>query len=156
MFRVIAFGVVCLAGLGAIGATAKRSASPLPEVFPTVTGDKGDRLSFADGQDTLTSADRVDVAYVSPTDQSKLATIETGNRPKRRLARSTIVPRHWHDPNAKTSAVVSPDQRIKIQEPKKSKNVDRAKTSVELRPCRLPEGFAGLLTALKLAPGCDT
>src|SRR4030081_745482 len=77
MFRVIAFGVVCLAGLGAIGATAKRSASPLSEVFPTVAGDKGDRLSGADGQDTLTSADRVDVAYVSPSDQSKLATIQS-------------------------------------------------------------------------------
>src|ERR1700688_4080556 len=89
VIRAIAFGVVCLAGLGAIGATAKKSVSPLSEVFPTVTGNKADRLSFADGQDTLTSADRVDVAYVSPTDRSKLATIQAGNRPKSGLAPST-------------------------------------------------------------------
>ena len=156
MIRAIAFCVVCLAGLGAIGATAKKSVSPLSEVFPTVTGNKADRLSFADGQDTLTSADRVDVAYVSPTDRSKLATIQSGNQAKSGLAPPTIVTRHWHDPNAKRSAAVSPNRRIKIQEPKKSKNVDRANTSVDLRPCRRPEGFAGLIRALNLLPGCDT
>jgi hypothetical protein len=155
VIRAIAFGVVCLAGLGAIGATAKKSAPPLSEVFPTVTGNKADRLSFADGQDTLTSADRVDGAYVSPTDRSKLATIEPGNQAKRGLAPPTIVPRHWHDPSAKRSAAVSPDRRIKVQDPKKSKDVDRAKASVDLRPCRRPEGFAGLLRALNLSPGCD-
>jgi hypothetical protein len=156
VIRAIAFGVVCLAGLGAIGATAKKSASPLSEVFPTATGNKADRLSFADGQGTLTSADRVDIAYVSPTDRSKSATIQSGNQPKSGFAPSTIVPRHWHDPNAKRSAVVSPDRRIKLQAPKKTKNVDRAKTSVDLRPCRRTEGFAGLLRALNLSPGCDT
>jgi hypothetical protein len=156
VIRAIAFGVVCLAGLGAIGATAKKSASPLSEVFPTVTGNKADRLSFADGRDTLTSADRVDFGYVSPTDQSKLATIQSGNQAKSGLAPSTIVLRHWHDPNAKRSAAMSTDRSIKIQDPKKSKNVDRAKISVDLRPCRRPEGFAGLLRALNLSPGCDT
>jgi hypothetical protein len=156
VIRAIAFGVVCIAGLGAIGATAKKSVSPLSEVFPTVTGNKADRLLFADGQDTLTSADRVDVAYVSPTDRSKLAAIQSGNQAKSGLAPSTIVTRHWHDLNAKRSAAVSPDRRIKIQEPKKSKNVERAKTSVDLRPCRRPEGFAGLIRALNLSPGCDS
>ena len=91
MIRAIAFGVVCLAGVGAIGATAKKSASPLSEVFPTVTGNKGDRLSFADGQDTLSSADRVDVAYVSPTDRGKLATLQSGNQTKNGLAPSTHI-----------------------------------------------------------------
>jgi hypothetical protein len=51
---------------------------------------------------------------------------------------------------------MSPDRSIKIQDPKKSNNVDRAKISVDLRPCRRPEGFAGLLRALNLSPGCDT
>ena len=156
LIRAIAFGVVCLAGLGAIGATAKKSASSLSEVFPTVTGNKTDRLSFADGHDTLTSADRVNIAYVSPTDRSNLATIQSGNQAKRGPAPSTIAPRHWHDPSAKRSATVSPDRRIIIQEPKKSKNVDHAKTSFDLRSCRRPEGFAGFLRALNLSRGCDT
>jgi hypothetical protein len=67
-----------------------------------------------------------------------------------------IVSRHWHDHNAKKLAAVSPDRRIKIQQPKNGKNVDRAKATVDLRPCRRPEGFAGLLRALNLSPGCDT
>ena len=140
MIRAIAFGVVCLAGLSAIGATAKKSAPPLSEVFPTVTGNKADRLSVADGQDTLTSADRVDVAYVSPTDRSKLATTQSNNQTKGGFAPSNIMSRHY-DPNKEVAAVSLTD--ASSQGPKKSKDVDRAKTSLDLGlptprgPCRV-------------------
>jgi hypothetical protein len=67
-----------------------------------------------------------------------------------------IVSRHWHDPNAGKFAAVSPGRRIRDQEPKKGANVDRRKATVDLKTCRRPEGFAGLLRALNLAPGCDT
>ena len=154
MNKVIAFGVVCLAGLGAIGATAKKSASPLSEMF-NITGKK--LIAFhLQTAGHFASDDWVDATNVSSTDRSKSDTIQSGNQPKSGLAPSTIVPRHWHDPNAKRAAVVSPDRRIKIQDPKKRKNVDRAKTSVDLRPCRRPEGFAGLLRALNLSPGRAT
>ena len=46
---------------------------------------------------------------------------------------------------------------IKGQGSKKGKNVERAKLlPADLRPCRRPEGFAGLLRALNLSRGCDT
>jgi len=67
-----------------------------------------------------------------------------------------IASRHWHHHNAKKLAAVSPDRRIKIHQPKNGKNIDRAKATVDLKPCRRPEGFAGLLRALNLSSGCET
>lgn len=77
-------------------------------------------------------------------------------QPLSSTATPKIVSRHWRERNAKRSAAVSPGRRIKSQEVKKSKNVDRGKATIDLRACRIPEGFAGLLRALNLSPGCDT
>jgi hypothetical protein len=81
---------------------------------------------------------------------------ETPPQPLSPPATPKIVSRHWHDPNAKKVAAVSPGRRIKGPESKKSKNVERAKLPVDLRPYRRPEGIAGLLRVLNLSPGCDT
>jgi hypothetical protein len=54
-----------------------------------------------------------------------------------------IVSRHWHDQNADKLAAAFPDRHIKMQQPKGGKSIDRAKATVDLRPCRRPEGFAG-------------
>jgi len=113
-------------------------------------------------QDTLTKADRLEIAYalspvaVEPAMLVTKAPDETPAQPASPTANPGIASRHWHDPNARKSAAVSPARRIKNQEPKKSKSVDRAKATVELRACRRPEGFAELLRALNLSPGCDT
>jgi hypothetical protein len=114
-------------------------------------------------QDTLTKADRLEIAYVRDPIALKpvmLVTKAPDETPSQRLGPTAtttkIVSRHWHDPNAKKSAAASAGRRIKGQEPKKRGNVDREKPTVDLRPCRRPEGFAGLLRALNLTPGCDT
>jgi hypothetical protein len=113
-------------------------------------------------QDTLTKADKLEIAYVrdpvarGPVMSVTKAADETPSHPPSPTATPKIVSRHWHDPNIKKSAAVSSDRRIKGQEPKKSKNVDRGKATVDLRPCRRPEGFAGLLRTLNLSPGCNT
>jgi hypothetical protein len=113
-------------------------------------------------QDTLTKADKLEIAYVreaieaEPVTPTAEAPNETPPQPLSQTATPKIVSRHWHDSNTKKVAAVSPDQRINGQESKKSKNVERAKLPVDLRPCRRPEGFAGLLRALNLSPGCDT
>jgi hypothetical protein len=46
VIRTVALGVVCLAGLGAIAAAAKKPSLPQPAevVFPKVAGSKADRL----------------------------------------------------------------------------------------------------------------
>jgi hypothetical protein len=114
-------------------------------------------------QDTLTKADNLEIAYVrvpvvavEPVMLVTRAPDETPSQPPSPVATPKIVSRHWHDPNVKKSAAMSHGRRIKGQEPKKSKNVDPGKATVDLRACRRPEGLAGLLRALNLSPGCDT
>ena len=113
-------------------------------------------------QDTLTKADKLEIAYVGdavavePAMLVTKAPDEPAPQPPSPTATPKIVSRHWHDPNAKKSAAVSLGRRIEGQEPKKSKNVDHGKATVDLRACRRPEGFAGLLRALNLSAGCDT
>jgi hypothetical protein len=118
-------------------------------------------IATGSSHDTLTKADKLEIAYVrvpiaaEPVMPATPVADETSPQPLS-LTVPKIVSRHWHDHNAKKLAAVSPDRRIKIQQPKNGKNVDRAKATVDLRPCRRPEGFAGLLRALNLSPGCDT
>jgi hypothetical protein len=118
-------------------------------------------------QDTLTKADRLEILYVRDPVAVQSAMLVTKapavspRQPHGRAAPLKIVSRHWHDPNAKKSAAVSASRRNegRVPEgrvPNKSKNVDRGKPAIDLRPCRRPEGFAGLLRALNLTPGCDT
>jgi len=108
----------------------------------------------------MTKADRLEIAHVrdpialKPVMLVTKAPDETPSQPPGPTATTTkIVSRHWHDPSARKSAAA---RRIKGQQPKKRGNVDREKPTVDLRPCRRPEGFAGLLRALNLTPGCDT
>jgi len=72
VIRTVALGVVCLAGLGAIAAAAKKSPPPPPGVvMPVVAGNKADRLPLVIKQDTPTEAEKVDVVYVPPSEQSQ-------------------------------------------------------------------------------------
>jgi len=113
-------------------------------------------------QDTLTKADKLEVAYVRDPLAVELVMPDTKahdeSPPQHPSPPATpkIVSRHSHDPNARKVAAVSPGRRIKSQESKKSTNIERAKLPADLRPCRRPEGFAGLLRVLNLSPGCDT
>jgi hypothetical protein len=117
-------------------------------------------VAAGSSHDTLTKADKVEIAYVripiavEPVMLAAQVSDETSPQPLS-LTVPKIVSRHWHDHNAKKLAAASPDRR-KIQQPKNGKSVDRSKATVDLRPCRRPEGFAGLLRALNLSPGCDT
>jgi len=118
-------------------------------------------LAIGSSHDTLTKADKLEIAYVpipvavGPVMLATRVSDETSPQPLS-LAIPKIVSRHSHDQNAKKLAAVSPDRHIKIQQPKGGKNVDRSKATIDLGPCRRPEGFAGLLRALNLSPGCDT
>src|ERR1700694_274764 len=71
VIRTVALGVVCLAGLGAIAATAKKSPPPPEVVMPVVAGNKADRLPLKINQDTSTKAQKVDAVYVPPSVQSQ-------------------------------------------------------------------------------------
>jgi hypothetical protein len=155
--RTVWLAFLCLIGLGAVVATNAGRPTPIPNANayleqPTIATDSS--------QDTLTKADRLETAYVrvpvavGPVMPVTPVSDETSPQPQR-LTIPKIASRHWHDHSVRKSAAVSSDRRIKIEEPQNGKSVDRAKATVDLRPCRRPEGFAGLLRALNLAPGCD-
>jgi len=166
MIRTMWLAALCLSGFGTMVAICGGTPTPPPivEVSPDKT-----TIGIGSSQDTLTKADKLEIAHVrdppaaEPVMPVATAPDETPPQPLSPPATPKIVSRHSHDPNAKKVAAVSPGRRIKGQESKKSKNVERAKLPVELRPlpvdlrpCRRPEGFAGLLRVLNLSPGCDT
>jgi hypothetical protein len=158
VIRTVWLAVLCLIGLAAMVGIKAGSPTPAPNV-----GASPEQTTIVAGSspDTLTKADKLEIAYgripiaVEPVMLATQVSDETSPQPLS-LTVPKIVSRHWHDHNAKKFAAVSPDRRIKIQQPKNGKSVDRSKATVDLRPCRRPEGFAGLLRALNLSPGCDT
>lgn len=160
MIRTAWLAVVCLSGLGAMVAIMNAGMSTPP---PTV-GASPEQTTVGNtfSQDTLTKADKLEIAHVrdaaivEPATLATKAPDEISPQPPSSTATPKIASQHWHGPNGKKSAAVSLSRRIKSQEPKKSKNVERGKATVDLRACRRPEGFAGLLRALNLSPGCDT
>jgi hypothetical protein len=158
--RTVWLAALCLSGLGAM--VAVRFGIPTPP--PNVRASPEQRTvgkSFS--QDTLTKADKREIAYVrvsvvavEPVMLVTMAPDETPSQPPSPVATPKIVSQHWQDSNAKNSGAAPPGRRSKHQEPKTTTNVERAKVPVDLRPCRRPEGFAGLLRAMNLTPGCDT
>jgi hypothetical protein len=158
VIRTVWLTVLCLSGAGGVVAINAGTSTPPLIVAASPEPTTSDKTS---SQDTLTEADRLHIAYISdavavkPAIPDTTAPDETSPHAPAPITRPKILNRHWHDPSARKSAASSPDRRIKSQQPN-SKNIDRGKPTVDLRPCRRPEGFAGLLRALNLTPGCDT
>ena len=158
VIRTVLLAVPCLIGLGAT--VAIKAGTP---TLPSNVGASPEQTTVgtAFAQDTLTKADKLEVVYVRDPVAAEPVMLVTKAReepPPQSLsppATPKIVSRHLHDPNAKKVAAVSLGRRIKGQD-KKSKNAERAKLPAELRPCRRPEGIAGLLRVLNLSSGCDT
>ncbi|MEH2611754.1 hypothetical protein [Bradyrhizobium sp. AZCC 1693] len=151
MIRTVALGVVCLAGLGAIAAAAKKPPLPLPAeiVFPKVAGSKTDRLPLITRLDTPTDPERVDVAYVPPVEapSEPAAPQKAASKPLPR-----IVSRHWHDPHDRKLYEAS-KQKAGKSKPKSS--AERApKRVADVKECR-SDGFDPLLRKLNLSPQCE-
>jgi len=70
VIRTVALGIVSLVALGAIAAAAKKLTLPQSAevAFPVVAGDKADRLPRMTRADTLTDAEKVQIAYVAPVE----------------------------------------------------------------------------------------
>lgn len=162
--RVVGLPIVGLVLLAAIAIKAGTAASRPPDIepLPEQTTARPDVP-----QDTLTKADKLEIPYMRgvtrPVDQvTRLANATPRPSLPRPLVVAKIASRQRHEPNsikvtsnAQDRHIKSPESK-KAREAKKSKNVEPSKPMVDLRPCRRPEGFAGLLRALNLSPGCDT
>jgi hypothetical protein len=159
VIRSVWFAVLCLIGVGAMVAIKAGTPPPTPNARASLCETT---IAIDSSRDTLTEADKLEIAYVraplveEPVTQVTKAPVENPLRSPGSTATPKIVSRHWHDPNGKKSASASSGRSIKIQQSKNHENGNGGKATVDLKSCRPPEGFAGLLRALNLSPGCDT
>jgi hypothetical protein len=148
VIRTVALGVVCLAGLGAIAAAAKKPSLPQPAeiVFPKVAGSKADRLPLIPRLGTPTDVERVDVAYFPPEAPSESAAPQKAASPP--LPR--IVSRHRHDPHDRKFF-----EAAKQRASKSKPTADRVPQRVTaVKECR-SDGLDPLLRKLNLSPQCE-
>lgn len=160
MIRIVALGVVFLAGLGAIAVTlgvvwlapgldaiaaaAKKSTLPPPEILvPIVAGNEADRLPIRISEGTLTNSEKVDIAYVTPTEHGQFTHAQSV--PQKTASSSS--PDQWHDPYDPSAKVA--------KERSKGRSADRPQKQVsDVTECRSDE-LAPLLRKLNLSPPCD-
>jgi hypothetical protein len=159
MIRTVWLAALCFGGVVAVAATSAGTSTP-PPTPPTVE-DSPEQTTVVDSfsRDTLTKADKLEIAYVrKPVAEEPImpVPIASGEILPQRLrptaTQKIISPR----PHAKKPATASSERRIKIREAKKSKDIERGKVTADLRPCRRPEGIAGLLRVFSLSPKCDS
>jgi hypothetical protein len=155
VIRTVALGVVCLAGLGAIAATAKKSPPPPPEVvMPVVAGNKADRLPLKINQDTSTEAEKVDVVYVPPSEQSQAGVLPPAPKEVVSPPDRVITPRHWHDPHD-LKAGAAKQKAGSVKQSKKGSADSPPKQVSDVKQCR-SDGLDPLLRKLNLAPPCES
>jgi hypothetical protein len=159
VIRTVWLTALCFGGVAAVVATNAGTSRPAPVVRTSP-----EQTTVADpfSQDTLTKADKLEIAYVrDPVAVEPIISVRMAfdEIPPPRLTptatQKIVSPR----PHARKPPTVSADRRIKIRESKeskKSKNVERGKVAADLRSCRRPEGIAGLLWAFNLSPKCDS
>jgi len=157
VIRTVALGVVCLAGLGAIAAAAKKSTPPSPSpevVFPVVVGNKTDRLPIRTKQDTLTDTDKIDVVYVPPTGQDQIPLPQPTPQKAAGLPSADINPRHWHDQH-NLRAKAAKQRTSSTKRSKKHAADDPPKQVNAVKECR-SDWLQPLLRRLSLSPPCDS
>jgi hypothetical protein len=161
MIRTVWLALWCLAGSCAALAISVGK-TPTPEIVSAVHEPIADAQTDAHVvdvvQDTLTEADRLDVAYVRGVDEAKPAAPSVGipaalflDKPK---TVSKLATRRLRG-NSKTLVAQSPTRQSKNRASKVANNVAHAKASVAVKPCRHPEGFAGFLRLFNLGPRCE-
>ena len=152
MIRTVALGFICLAGLGAIAAAAKKT-TPLPPpevVMPVVSGNKTDRLPLTINEAKPT--EKVDVVYVQPSEEGPARPPPPASE-EPAPTRHPDTSRHWHDRHqvkAKTER-----RRASSTKQTKTRSVDPSPAQIsELKECR-SDGLDPLLRKLNLSPPCN-
>jgi hypothetical protein len=155
VIKTVALGVACLAGLGAITAVAKKSTpSASPEiVLPVAAGNKADRLPLMVNQGTPAEAEKVNVAYVPPSEQAQAALPPSALPEPTRPPHHDVTRRHGHEPHhLKTKATKRTASSTKHAE---KRSADHPPIQVsEMKECR-SDGLAPLLRKLSLSPSCN-
>ena len=155
VIRTVALGVVCLAGLGAIAAAAKKLPTPQPIQidYPKVAGSKADRLPLIAHLDTPIDAEKVDVVYVPPIENvgpsKQSAPPKAASPPLSRIAS-----RHWHQPHDRKFFDTTKQGVSTSKFPTKVSADRTAKRVADAKECR-SDGLDPLLRKLNLSPNCE-
>jgi len=154
MIRTVALGFICLAGVGAIAAAAKKSTPPpLEVVMPVVSGNKADRLPLTIKEDKPTDAEKVDVVYVQPGQEGQASPPSRLSEEPAPARQPDINSRHVYDRHqvkAKTERRTAGSARQT-----KTQSVDPSRAQIsELKECR-SDGLDPLLRKLNLSPPCN-
>jgi hypothetical protein len=154
MIRTVALGFICLAGVGAIAAAAKKSTPPpLEVVMPVVSGNKADRLPLTIKEDKPTDAEKVDVVYVQPGQEGQASPPSPISEEPAPTRQPDISSRHVHDRHhvkAKTERRTAGSAKQT-----KTQSVDPSPAQIsELKECR-SDGLDPLLRKLNLSPPCN-
>jgi hypothetical protein len=166
MIRTIWLATICLAVLGtlAVGNAVITGANSSVIGQPTDQRTVGIDLT----QDTLGKADRLEIAYVrrEMPAASALQPSEPIAPPVASVdppAASQIVSRHWHDPNAVSSATkpkqtkqTAWNKKSKTDDGKSNQAADRFKPAEPTKPCSRPGAVGDLLRSLNLSPACES
>jgi hypothetical protein len=161
MIRTVWLAAACLVVLGAMaaGKIANTPAAQTSDEKPLDGATVGADLAW----EPLIKADRLEVTYVrqETPSQSTLQPIDPIVPKVQKMispAETNIVSRHWHDPNA-TSTAKSKRTAKKGKSPADSRDsqaADRARSSEQTKRCDRTAAFSGLLRSLNLAPACDS
>ena len=166
MIRTIWFATICLAVLGtlAVGKAA------ITRAYSSVIRQPMDQRTVGTDltQDTLSKADRLEIAYVrrEMPAASALQPSEPIAPPVTLVlppAASQIVSRHWHDPNAVSSATkpkhtkqTASNKKSNANDGKSNQAADRSKPAEPVEPCSRPGAVGDLLRSLNLSPACES
>jgi hypothetical protein len=155
LIRTFWFAAICLSTLGGLLATKFTSSIAAAEesvMDPTM-------LDLGRADDTLTKADRLEVAYLVPSAQMSSAAMNPG-LPTESIAVSQVMPRA----DAKTASqprrvlhvaretVMLPRPRPKIR---LAKNSHPAKPIVDVKTCSHPDGLGAILMSFADTPRCS-
>lgn len=149
MIKIVALGLICIGGVGAIAATAITSSpvSTPPVIYPTVAGNKADRLSRVSMLDIQPTAEKLALAYTAPPEPPTPAQPQPKEIAKTKALE--FIPRHWHDPNGTRVSARKPKA-----EPSKSNSRSGSSTKLaESQDCRT-DGLGALIRKLNLQPAC--
>ena len=153
MIRIVAGGVICLAGVGVVTPLGRNDAPP-PTIkvdteltYPIVAGNKSDRLPIYKAAIAPEPALEVDMPPVS-VPQTAVAPQPSESKTDR--TQPEFIPRHWHDP---ASSKYKVRKRV-ADDAKQSQAPPIHKQVSEPKDCS-PDGLAPLLRKLNLQPRCD-
>lgn len=144
MIKIVAIGLVCVAGVGAIAAATSMPASvPISSVaYPAVAGNKSDRLSLASVQDIQPRVEQL--VKVNPIPSKPSSSTQMPQKVDRAIA-PDFTPRHWHDPRDVRPGKPKPERAMKP-------SVGQTRLA-EAQDCKT-DGLGSLMRKLNLRPAC--